>query len=81
MEEGVEGREAAEGRAPDDRGGGAGAGALLLRRFSRWVKSRSGIKVALFELEPNVDPRIERLLVRLGFERKSNNLAYVRAPG
>ena len=45
------------------------------------MKSRSGIKVALFELEPNVDPRIERLLVRLGFERKSNNLAYVRAPG
>ena len=56
-----------------------GAGALLLRRFSRWVKSRSGIKVAVFELEPNVDPRILALLERLGFARRSQNLTYVRS--
>lgn len=57
-----------------------GAGALLLRRFSRWVKSRSGIKLAVFECEPNVDPRILALLERLGFARRSTNLSYVRNP-
>src|SRR5574343_1394356 len=31
-----------------------GAGLPLLREFSRWVKSRSGIKIAIFELEPGV---------------------------
>ncbi len=56
-----------------------GAGALLLRRFSRWVKSRSGIKLAVFECEPNVDPRILALLERLGFARRSTNLTYVRS--
>ena len=56
-----------------------GAGALLLRRFSRWVKSRSGIKLAVFECEPNVDPRILALLERLGFARRSQNLTYVRS--
>ena len=54
------------------------AGALLLRKFAQWCKSRSGIKLAVFELEPNVDPRIERLLNRLGFGRKSSNLTLVR---
>ena len=56
-----------------------GAGAALLREFARWVKSRSGIKVAVLELEPNVDLRLTRFLKRLGFGRKSINMTYVRS--
>lgn len=56
-----------------------GAGAALLREFARWVKSRSGIKVAVLELEPNTDIRMIRFLRRLGFERKSINMSYVRS--
>lgn len=55
-----------------------GVGALLLRKFAAWVKSRSGIKVAVFELEPGADPRIESLLSRIGFARKSANMTYTR---
>lgn len=56
-----------------------GAGAALLREFARWVKSRSGIKVAVLELEPNVDLRLLRFLKRLGFDRRSINMTYVRS--
>lgn len=56
-----------------------GAGAKLLREFARWVKSRSGIKVAVLELEPSADLRMLRFLRRLGFDRKSMNMTYVRA--
>ncbi len=56
-----------------------GAGAALLREFARWVRSRSGIKVAVLELEPNVDLRLTRFLKRLGFGRKSINMTYVRS--
>ena len=55
-----------------------GAGLPLLREFARWVKSRSGIKIAIFELEPGVDPRLVRFIKRLGFERESTNLSYIR---
>lgn len=57
-----------------------GAGALLLRKYSKWVKSRSGIKVSAFELEPGADPRLEAFVGKLGFTRRSTNLSYVRAP-
>jgi hypothetical protein len=43
------------------------------------MKSRSGIKVAVLELEPNVDLRLTRFLKRLGFGRKSINMTYVRS--
>lgn len=56
-----------------------GAGAVLLREFARWVKSRSAIKVAVLELEPNTDIRMVRFLRRLGFDRKSINMSYVRS--
>jgi hypothetical protein len=55
-----------------------GAGIGLLRQFARWIKSRSAIKVALFELEPDADPRLVKFLKRLGFDRQSQNLTYVR---
>ena len=55
--------------------GGVG---LLLRKFAAWVKSRSGIKLAVIELEPGADPRIVRLFNKLGFARQSVNLTYVR---
>lgn len=55
-----------------------GAGAMLLREFARWVKCRSGIKIAVLELEPTVDVRLIRFLRRLGFDRRSANVTYVR---
>lgn len=55
-----------------------GAGLPLIREFARWVKSRSGIKVAEFTLEPNVDPRLLKVLRRIGFTRQSISLSYVR---
>ncbi|MEY4951779.1 MAG: hypothetical protein RL299_203, partial [Pseudomonadota bacterium] len=50
----------------------------LLRRFAEWVKSRPVIKLAVFELEPGADERLEFALARLGFGRKSTNMVYVR---
>lgn len=55
-----------------------GAGMPLLRKFAEWVKSRPVIKLAIFELEPGVDPRIIKALKRMGFARESTNLTYVR---
>lgn len=55
-----------------------GAGIGLLRAFAKWVKSRSAIKLAVFELEPGVDPRLVKFLNRLGFARESSNVTYVR---
>lgn len=56
-----------------------GAGLPLMREFARWVKSRSAIKVAVLELEPNADPRLIKFLRRVGFTRESQNLSYVRS--
>lgn len=56
-----------------------GAGLMLMREFARWCKSRSGIKVAVLELEPGVDPRLVKFLKRAGFARESINLSYVRS--
>lgn len=50
----------------------------LLREFMRWVKSRPAIKVVVMELEPEADPRLVRLLGRLGLDRVSTNVSYVR---
>jgi hypothetical protein len=58
----------------------AGAGLPLIREFAKWVKSRSAIKLAIVELEPGVDPRLVRFFKRVGFERESLNLCYVRSP-
>lgn len=57
----------------------AGAGLPLIREFAKWVKSRPAIKVAVVELEPGVDPRLVRFFKRVGFERESINLCYVRS--
>ena len=51
----------------------------LLRRFAQWVKERPAIKMAIFELEPNTDPRLVKFLKRLGFDRESLNITYVRS--
>ncbi len=50
----------------------------LMRAFSRWVHSRSGIKVAVLELEAQSDPRIIKFMARIGFDRVSQNVCYVR---
>lgn len=56
-----------------------GAGLGLLRELGRWIKSRPAIKLAVMELEPSADPRLVRFLKRIGFERESLNLTYVRS--
>lgn len=55
-----------------------GAGMPLLRKLADWVKSRPVVKVAAFELEPEVDARVIKFLRRVGFTRQSCNLSYVR---
>ena len=57
-----------------------GEGIKLLRQFGKWVKSRPVIKVAVIELEPETDPRMLKLLDRIGFGRQSMNCTYVREP-
>lgn len=57
----------------------AGAGLPLIREFTKWVKSRPAIKVAVIELEPGVDPRLAQFFKRVGFARESVNLTYVRS--
>jgi hypothetical protein len=54
-----------------------GAGLQLIREFARWVKSRPGIKIAVFSLEPGVDERLVRFLKRLGFSRETRQVSYV----
>lgn len=55
-----------------------GAGIALIREFARWVKSRPVIKMAVFSLERNADPRIVKLLSRLGFNLMFPQCVYVR---
>lgn len=43
-----------------------GQGIKLLRTFLSWVEGRPVIKMVVFTLEPNADPRIGKLLTRLG---------------
>jgi len=57
-----------------------GSVARLMRRLAEWVKGRSGIKLGIVELEPDADPRLVKLLDRLGFSRRSINATYVRNP-
>ena len=46
----------------------SGAGAPLLRIFLKWARKRRIIKMILFTLECNVDPRVGKLLTRLGLK-------------
>lgn len=55
-----------------------GEWAKLMREFSRWARSRGGIKVAVLELEPESDPRMIQFMARIGFDRVSTNVCYVR---
>lgn len=55
-----------------------GAGAAMIRDFTAWVKGRPIIKMAVFCLEPNMDPRIGKMLRRLGYTHEFPSFAYVR---
>ena len=46
----------------------SGAGVMLLREFLKWARKRRIIKMICFTLECNVDPRIGKLLTRLGLK-------------
>jgi hypothetical protein len=50
----------------------------LMRAFATWVKSRSNIKIAVIELEPEHGEKMQRFIKGLGFTRQSQNLTYVR---
>jgi len=52
----------------------------LMRELSRWMKGRSGIKLAILELEPSraANERMIRFVGKLGFDRQTLNLQYVR---
>lgn len=43
-----------------------GEGIKLIRAFLRWARSRPAIKIIAFTLEANADPRIGKMLERLG---------------
>lgn len=47
-----------------------GCGIELLRFFMAWVGSRPGIKMVCFTLEAHADPRIGKLLRRLGLNQE-----------
>lgn len=55
-----------------------GAWVKLMREFAKWVKSRSGIKMALIEIEDCHDAKVLRFIERLGFTRSSTNRMYIR---
>lgn len=48
----------------------SGAGVKLIRKFIKWVKSRPVIRIICFTLEVQADPRIGKLLNRLGFSNE-----------
>ncbi|WP_445012165.1 GNAT family N-acetyltransferase [Vreelandella stevensii] len=56
----------------------SGAWVKLMRALAKWVKGRSGIKMALIEVEDCHDPKVLRFIERLGFARPSSNRMYIR---
>lgn len=46
-----------------------GWGVKLIREFLKWARGRRAIKMIVFTLEPGADPRIGRLLERLGLRQ------------
>ena len=46
--------------------GHSGEGTQLIREFLKWARGRRAIKLITFTLEPGADPRIGKLLTRLG---------------
>lgn len=55
-----------------------GDGIALIRAFLRWTRGRPGIKLTQFTLETDADPRIAKLLVRLGVSHEHPVLVQVR---
>lgn len=47
-----------------------GAGAPLMRQFLRWARARRAIKSIVFTLECGADPRIGKLMHRLGLRQE-----------
>lgn len=59
----------------------SGDGVAMIREFAKWVKARPAIKLASFSLEPHMDPRVAKLLKRLGFGINFPQYVYVRGAG
>jgi hypothetical protein len=47
-----------------------GAGAPLIRHFLQWARSRRAIKSIVFTVEGGADPRIVKLLKRMGLRQE-----------
>jgi len=47
-----------------------GVGAPLIRAFLKWARGRSAIKSIVFTLEVRADPRIGKLLARMGLREE-----------
>lgn len=48
-----------------------GEGIKLIRKFMSWAESRPVIKMVVFTLEGDADPRVGKLLSRLGLQSES----------
>lgn len=55
-----------------------GEGIKLIRDFLAWARSRPMIKMIAFTLECDADPRIGKLLQRLGFDEEMPVWAYTK---
>lgn len=50
-----------------------GDGGLLIRKLVKWFHSRPVLKLCMFTLEPDADPRIGRFLVKMGLSQEMPN--------
>ena len=50
----------------------------LMRSLAQWVQGRSGIKMAIIEIEDCHGPKVLRFVERLGFDRPSSNRTFIR---
>jgi len=53
-------------------------GGRLIKKFASWLRPRTAIKLAVFSLEWDADPKIARFLARLGFDRNYPQQTWVR---
>ena len=58
--------------------GRSGGGGFLIRRLVKWFRERPILKLCVFTLESGADPKIGKLLVKLGLKRELPNYVGVK---
>lgn len=48
-----------------------GEGITLMRRFVQWAKARNDVRMYCFSLEADADPRLSKLMERLGLSSRA----------